>query len=376
MTVEAARRGVLRTRAAVLHEPATPLVIEDVTIDEPQAQEVLVGILAAGICHSDYHYMRGDLSCPLPAVLGHEGCGVVEAVGPGVTRVAPGDRVVLMWRPACGHCRFCLTGRPALCEIGQRSRQTGGLLDGTSRLHLRGAEVKHFLGVSCLAERSVVAEQSVLRVAPDTPVEIAAMAGCAVVTGVGVALNVIGDAPGRAVLVLGAGGVGLSCVMGAKLIGADPIIVADLSPDKLALAAELGASHLIHAGEEDVVEAVTGICPGGVDWAIEAVGLTQTLEQAIGCLASAGTAVAIGLGHKDARFSARINHLVQGDRGVRGSLYGSSNTPLDIPRILRLHASGRLPLDRLLGRTYPLDAVNEAYEDLATGAVGRGLIRP
>jgi Zn-dependent alcohol dehydrogenase len=222
----------------------------------------------------------------------------------------------------------------------------------------------------------VVAEESVLPIPSEIPPEIGAMVGCAVVTGIGAALNVIGNAAGRAVLVIGAGGVGLSCVLGAQLIGAAPIIVADLAPHRLQLASELGATHRIDAGRDDVLDAVQEICPGGVDWALEAVGSPATMEQAIACLAPAGTAVAIGLGHKDARFSAPINHLVQGDRGVRGSLYGSSNIPVDIPRILDLYEAGRLPLDRLLGETYPLAHVNQAYEDLAAGALGRALIRP
>jgi Zn-dependent alcohol dehydrogenase len=363
-------------KAAVMHAPSTPLAIEELTLQEPREREVLVTVTAAGVCHSDYHYMQGHLPCPSPIVLGHEGAGIVEAVGPGVTRVAPGDQVVLMWRPRCGACKYCLAGRPALCEIGRLAREKGGLLDGSSRLRLGEDVVHHFLGVSCFAEQCVVAEESLLSVPSRIPQEIVAMAGCAVVTGIGVSLNVIGQAAGRSVLVIGAGGVGLSCVMGAQLVGADPIIVVDLAADKLALAGELGATHQLDATGIDVADAIQEICPGGVDWALEAVGQPATMEQAIASLAPGGTAVAIGLGQKGASFSAPINHLVQGDRGVRGSLYGSSNIPLDIPRILKLYESGRLPLDRLLGRTYPLSAVNEAYQDLAAGALGRGLIRP
>lgn len=363
-------------KAAVLHAPATPLRIEDVTLDEPRAGEVLVNVAAAGVCHSDYHYMRGDLPCPLPVVLGHEGSGTVEAVGPEVTKVSVGDPVVLMWRPRCGSCGFCLNGRPALCRIGQLARERGGLLDGTSRLRQGDTEFRHFLGVSCFAEKCVVAEQSLLPIPAGISAEVGAMVGCAVITGIGVVLNVVREATGEPVLIIGAGGVGLSCVMGAYLAGADPIIVADLSSDRLALARELGATHTILVRSEGLPDAVNDICEGGVSWALEAVGLAETLEDAIACLAPGGTAVAIGLGQADARFSARINHLVQGDRSVRGSLYGSANTPLDIPRILRLYQADRLPLERLLGRRYPLSAVNDAYAELARGATGRALICP
>jgi Zn-dependent alcohol dehydrogenase len=202
------------------------------------------------------------------------------------------------------------------------------------------------------------------------------MVGCAAVTGIGAMLNVVGRAPGRAVLIIGAGGVGLSCVIGARLIGAAPVIVADLAADRLDLATELGADHCIDVGEQDLASALAELSPRGVDWAVDAVGLAETLEQAIGSLCDGGTAIAVGLGHQDTQFTTRVNHLVQGDRAIRGCLYGSANTPVDIPRILDLYAGGRLPFDKLLGREYALDEVNEAYAHLARGEVGRALIRP
>jgi Zn-dependent alcohol dehydrogenase len=363
-------------RAAVLHRPGTPLELEDVTLDDPQAGEVRVRLSAVGVCHSDYHYMVGDIPCPLPIVLGHEGTGEVVAVGSGVTRVAPGDSVVLTWRPRCGQCRFCSSGRPALCQSGRRAVQSGGLLDGTTRLHLDGAPLRHFLGASCLAEECVVAEQSIVAIPSTVPPRIAAILGCAVITGVGAVLNVLQNPAGSSVLVLGAGGVGLSCVMGAKLVGADPIIVADVEANKLALAAELGATHCLDASQDSVVEAVNAICDGGVDWALEAIGLSQTVEQAIACVRTGGTAVAMGLAKPETTFSVRSNALVQGEKQIRGSLYGSANLPVDVPRILHLYESGRLPLDKLLGRSYPLEGVNDAYGDLVAGAVGRSIILP
>jgi Zn-dependent alcohol dehydrogenase len=364
-------------KAAVFHEPGRPLAIEDVTLDAPREREVLVRVEAAGVCHTDLHYMTGDLACPTPAVPGHEGAGMVEEVGPGVTTVSPGDAVVLMWRPRCGRCRFCAEGRPALCESAKIQKATGGLLDGTTRLRLgSGQEVKHLLGVSCFAERCVVAEQSVIRVPHDIPFQVAALVGCAVITGMGAVLNVVGNATGASVLVLGAGGVGLSSVIGAKLAGAHPLIVADVVPARLALATRFGATHTIDVSTNDLVPAVHDICPGGVDWALEAIGRTQTIEEALSCLRTGGSVVAIGLGKVGATFQVPLNELVQQEKRVIGSLYGSANTLTDIPKLLALYQAGRLPLEDLLGQAYPLSGVNDAYRALVEGSVGRAVVLP
>lgn len=359
-------------RAAVLREPGRPLSIEDLALADPHPGEVLVRVEAAGVCHSDYHYMTGDLRCPLPAVLGHEGTGVVEAVGAGVTRVRPGDTVCLMWRPRCGECEYCAVGRPGLCVKGAVQARTGGLMDGTSRL----GDVHHLLGVSCFAERCVVAEASVVPVPAGIPVHIAAIAGCAVVTGVGAVLNVVRDAAGRGLLVLGAGGVGLSAVMGAALVGASPIVVADISSARLELAKRLGATHVVDAGTDDVVGTVRRICRPGAHWAVEAVGRPSTLEQAVASLRPGGTAVAVGLGRAGETFAVPTNELVQMEKRVVGSLYGSANPLVDLPRLFSLYAAGKLPLDRLLGDSYPLARVNEAYQALMGGSVGRAVIVP
>ena len=366
----------LTTRAAVLYEPGQPLRIEELSLERPRAGEVLVRVEAAGVCHTDLHYMNGDLTCAMPVVPGHEGAGVVEAVGEGVTSVVPGDAVVLMWRPRCGSCDYCSSGRPALCESSLIQRSTGGLLDGTSRLRRGRQDVRHLLGVSCFAERCVVAEQSVIPVPAGIPPRVAALVGCAVITGTGAVLNVIGHAAGASVLVVGAGGVGLSSVIGAHLLGAYPIIVADLQPEKLALAARLGATHLIDVSGRSLVDAVNEVAPGGVDWGIEAVGRPAGVEQLLACLRPGGTAIAIGLGKVDSAFQVPLNDLVQKEKHVVGSLYGSANTVTDVPRLLELYRAGRLPLDDLLGPTYPLSEVNEAYRSLVSGATGRAVIVP
>ncbi|MEU6264537.1 zinc-binding dehydrogenase [Saccharopolyspora shandongensis] len=363
-------------KAAVLHRPGTPLTVEDVDLDDPGPGEVTVRVLAAGVCHSDLHYMNGDLNGRLPAVLGHEGAGVVERVGEGVTRVSPGDTVVTLWRPRCGDCTFCLTGRPALCALGKVQAGSGGLLDGTSRLGLNGEKIHHLMGVSCFAEKCVVSERSVVAIDPSVPPAIAAITGCAVVTGVGAALNVMKDAAGEGVVVIGAGGVGLSAVMGLRLIGANPIVAVDTVDAKLEKALELGATHTVNARTHDLAEELAKISPKPMSWSLDAVGAPQTLEQAIETVGTGGTVVAVGLGKVGATVPVPINPLVQQEKRLIGSLYGSANTPVDIPKLVDLYKAGRLPLDKLLGEQYELSEINEAYAALSQGATGRAVIMP
>ena len=366
-------------RAAVLRTVGEPLAIEDVALDAPGPGEVLVRIEAAGVCHSDLHYMTGDLPAKLPLVVGHEGAGIVEALGPGAgDRVAIGDRVALLWRPRCGECDACVRGNPVLCRFGRVFAQTNGLFDGTTRLHSPdGAErIHHLMGVSCFAERVVVSETSVAKVPDGVPPEVAAIAACAVITGVGAVLNAVDSPGGRPLGILGAGGVGLAAVMGAHLAGAEPIIAIDLDAAKLELARRFGATHTIDAGREDVVARVQELTDGGAPWMIDAVGAPATMQQAVACLAPEGTLVAIGLSRADATFPVPINELVQRQKRIVGSLYGSSNPRIDLPRIFALYLAGRLPLDELIGTRRPLAEVNEAYAELRQGAAGRGILIP
>lgn len=363
-------------RAAVLHRVGAPLDVEDLELDRPHVGEVRVRIEAAGVCHSDYHYMAGDITCPLPVVLGHEGAGVVVETGPGVSLVAPGDRVALLWRPRCGRCTYCLTGQPVLCQAARLQAATGGLLDGTTRLRLGQQEVHHFLGVSCFAEEAVVSETSLVRVPEGVPPHIAAIAGCAVITGVGAVLNVVERAAGSTLLVFGAGGVGLSAVMGARLAGAGQVVVVDVDPARLQLATRLGATDVIDATQEDVPDAVAAVAPDGVDWAIEAIGRPETLRQAFTALRPGGTLVAIGLARSDAVFEVPINELVQRQKRVVGSLYGSANPAIDLPRLFSLYLSGLLPLDDLVGERYSLSEINRAFAGLTHGTVGRSVVEP
>ncbi|QHC64654.1 zinc-binding dehydrogenase [Rathayibacter festucae] len=370
----------------MLREFGAPLAVEELDVADPGRGELLVEIDAAGVCHSDLHYLRGDLRCPLPVVPGHEGAGRIVALGPDLREgFALGDRVALLWRPNCGRCRQCVAGRPIMCEYGPVQAASGGLLDGTSRLSAAGETVHHLLGVSCFAERVVVPERSVVRVPDDVPAEIAAIAGCAVITGVGAVLNVIGACLGDAVVVIGAGGVGLSAVMGARAAGATTVVAVDVDADRLALARRLGATHVIDGSSSssssgssggDAVEQLLALVPGGVPWVIEAVGRPETLASAVAMLQPGGTAVAVGLGRVGQSVGIPVNDLVQKQKRVVGSLYGSSIPQLDLPRIFELYRRGALPLDELVGERFALEDIGAAFEALEHGSVGRSIVVP
>lgn len=362
-------------KAAVLNTVGQPLALEDLTLEKPREGEVLIDVTAAGVCHSDLHYMTGDLAARLPMVLGHEGTGVVRETGPGVTRVKPGDTVITMWRPRCGNCEFCTTGRPAMCVAGKVHGATNGLIDGTTRLRRAdGEEVHHLMGVSCFAEQAVVNERSLIAIDPGLPREIAAITGCAVATGVGVVLTHLRNSIGEGVVVIGAGGVGLSTIMGLNLIGAHPIVAVDTVDSKLEKARTLGATHTVNATEADLAEELAKVSKRPFKWAVEAVGLPQTVSQAFSAVGVGGTVVGVGLGRVGAAAEIPVNELVQQEKRLIGSLYGSANSPVFIPQIIELYQSGKLPLDQLLGNVYELDRVNDAYDELAQGAIGRGVI--
>jgi NDMA-dependent alcohol dehydrogenase len=364
-------------KAVVLGAVNEPLRVEEVTLDPPKYGEVLVEIRAAGVCHSDYHFMRGDLPISLPCVLGHEGAGVVREIGLGVTAVQPGDHVVLLFRSNCGHCEFCSLGRPALCSTAARIRSSGRLLDGTSRLHLNGTELRHLHGVSCFAERSVVTEQACVPIPMDIPFEVAAVLGCGVMTGVGAVINTASVNAGSSVLVIGAGGVGLSSVLGAALVGAQPIIVADVLETKLDLATQLGATHTINPQERDLVEQVMELTSGeGVDYAFEAIGNPRTMREAFAALRRGGVATAVGIAPHGAEVTVDAGQLVYQEKKLQGSYYGSSHFQADVPRLLQLYKAGKLPIDRLISRRYPLDQVNEAFGALIAGEVARSVLIP
>lgn len=365
----------MKAKAAVLFEAGQKLEIRDVEVQGPQAGEVLVRMAAAGICHSDLHAMTGHLVASLPAILGHEGSGIVAEVGPGVTAVKPGDHVIPLWRLSCGSCEYCSDGRPALCPEGTQIRMTGRLLDGTTRFTLDGKEIKHFAGVSSFSEYSVIPARAVLKIPDDFPLDRAALLGCAVITGVGAVFNCARVRPGSSVAVFGAGGIGLNIIQGAAIAGAEKIVAVDVLANKLEFAKQFGATHTINGSTGNAVEQIKALTDGkGVEYAFEAIGLPATMRQAYDSLRKRGMAVVVGVTPMTAEVSVPVMTLVYEERILTGSVYGSSRPAIDIPKLIALYRSGKLKLDELLTRRYPFAEINEAYGALERGEVARSVV--
>lgn len=365
----------MKSRAAVLFEVGRALEVLEVEVAPPRAGEVLLRMAAAGVCHTDRHVMTGHVAAPLPAVLGHEGAGVVVEVGAGVTSVRPGDHVIPLWRLSCGACEYCSDGRPALCGEGMRVRTTGCLLDGTTRFTLDGAPLKHFCGVSSFAEYAVIPERGVLQIPDDLPLDRAALLGCAVVSGVGAVFNAARVRPGSSVAVFGAGGVGLNVVQGAAIAGAGTIIAVDVVPRKLEWARRFGATHVVDAGRGSPVAEVRALAGGaGVNYAFEAIGEPAAMRQAYDTLAKRGVCVVLGVTPPAAEVAVPVMSLVFEERVLTGSIYGAGRPRLEIPKLIQLYRGGKLKLDELLTRTYPFAEINEAYAALERGEVARCVV--
>ena len=348
------------------------LEVTELDLDPPAAGEVLVRLHASGVCHSDLNAADGTAETPCPAVLGHEGAGVVEAVGAGVG-LAPGTRVVLSWLPACGDCAECRRDLPHLCGSAWAAMATGGLLDGTPRLSRDGEPVFHYSFLSSFAERAVVPAGCCIPVPPDVPLDVAALVGCAVTTGTGAVWRTAGVRAGEGVCVFGCGGVGLSAVMGAVVADAAPIVAVDLDEDKLELALELGATEAIvwSEGAEATAEQVRSASGGGVDYAIEASGRTDAGLAAFLSTRPRGAAVLIGIPSADAVLALPAQSIVRTERRVLGSLYGSARPERDFPALLELYLRGKLPLERLISARLPLEAVERAFDSLRASSGAR-----
>ena len=369
------KAAVLRSMGAELPYAQTrPLTIEMLELDPPGRGEVLVRIAAAGLCHSDLSVINGNRPRPLPMALGHEAAGVVEALGEGVDDLSPGDHVVMVFMPSCGHCNCCSEGRPALCEPGAAANSKGELLDGGSRLHLGSERIHHHLGCSAFAEYAVVSRRSLVKIDKSLPLTEAAMFGCAVLTGVGAVVNTAGVKPGQRVAVIGLGGVGLASLLGAVASGAAQIIAVDLSSDKLVLAKALGATAVINGGDQDAVEQVRALTNGGVDFAFEMAGSIKALDSAIRMTKRGGTTVTAGLPPPEQNLPLNIVSLVGEERTLKGSYIGSSVPVRDIPRYIDLYKAGRLPVDRLMSGSLGLDDINLGFDRLHRGEVVRQLI--
>ena len=363
------------SKAAILFEAGQKLEIREVEVQDPGPGEVRIKMVAGGVCHSDLHVMKGHLGAPLPAILGHEGAGVVADIGVGVTSVQPGDHVIPIWRLSCGECEYCTGGRPALCAAGTEIRWSGRLLDGSSRFSLDGEEIKHFAGVSSFSNYTVLHEKAVLKIPDDLPLDRAAILGCAVITGVGAVINAARVKPGSTVAVFGTGGVGLNVVQGAVLAGAKKIIAVDLLESRLEHARLFGATHAVNGSKEDPVERVRALTGGkGTDYAFEVIGLPETMRQAYDSLAKRGIAVVIGVTPTTAEVSVPSLSLVFEERTLTGSVYGSAAPRTDIPRLIDLYRASKIKLDELLTHTYPLEQINEAYEALERGDTVRSVV--
>jgi S-(hydroxymethyl)glutathione dehydrogenase/alcohol dehydrogenase len=365
----------LQTRAAVLWEPGKPWEITTLDLDEPHAGEVLIRLVASGLCHSDEHVRDGTLPSRYPIVGGHEGAGVVEAVGPEVTGLAPGDHIVCSFIPACGRCRYCSTGRQNLCDLGANA-VTGCLPDGTFRFHRNGTDFGGMCMLGTFAERMVISQHSCVKVAPELPLTSAVLVGCGVPTGWGAAVNTGGVRAGDVVVVYGVGGIGSNAVQGARLSGARHVVVVDPVEFKRDAAARLGATHAV-ASAAEAQELVTSLTRGqGADVAIvtSSAAESDVITAGFDVIGKGGVLVLVSLGSPELNIHLSSLMMVTYEKQVRGSLFGSSNPMHDIPRMLELYEQGLVELDALITRHYTLDQVNDGYEDLLAGRNIRGVI--
>ena len=374
----------MRMKAAVMYEQglprpyaeSLPFRIEDVDLDPPGDGEVLIKVRAAGLCHSDLSQVEGLRKRKLPVVGGHEAAGVILEVGRGVTRMAPGDHVVMTVVSGCGACRTCSLGRPALCDSVTAPRIQGLLATGTRRLSRQGQPIFHYSGISGFAQYAVSVPGSLIKIDPEIPLEDAALFGCAVVTGAGAVFNTAGVKQGEAVAIVGLGGVGLNGVMAARIAGAAQIIGIDVHPGKFALAQELGATHTLDAADADLVAKVRDFTSGGVDYAFEMSGAAAAVAMAYALTRKGGEVICVGLGATEALHQYRHAGLVSEEKALRGSFMGSCVPERDIPLYLSYYKDGRMPVDKLRSGKIGFDALNLSLDQLDRGEVVRQVLMP
>ena len=374
-TIEA-RVAVLRTVGVPRpYQVSRPLSIETVELDPPGPEEVLVEILAAGLCHSDLSVIDGNRPRPVPMALGHECAARVSALGADVSDLSIGDLVIAVFVPSCRVCEPCVGGRPALCEPGARANGAGTLLSGARRLH-RGAEsLHHHLGVSAFGTHAVVSRRSLVRPDVAVPPTVAALMGCAVLTGVGAVVNTARIDAGARVAIVGLGGVGLAALLGARAAGASVRIAVDPSADKRQLALELGATHVFDPQDPDAIEALRSLTRGGVDAAFEMAGVTAALEFAWRATRRGGSTVVAGLAPPAARFALSPVELVAEERALLGSYLGGGDPMRDIPKYLEWYRAGQLPVERLVSAELALEDINQGFDALADGRAVRQIVR-
>lgn len=356
-------------KAAVLRGIGSQLTVEEVAIDNPKSHEVLVRTAACGVCHSDLHYIEGSHTCSLPTILGHESAGVVEKVGSQVTYVKPGDHVVTCLSVFCGHCEFCTTGRPFSCQ----NPETGRSSDEVPRLCQDQKEVHQFYSLSSFAEQMLIHEHALVKVRPDMPLDRAALIGCSVTTGFGAVINTADIEVGSCVAVIGCGGVGLSAINGAAIAGAGRIIAVDIKGSKLSLAQYFGASDIVDASQGDPVEQIKEMTGGGVEYSFEALGLKKTSEQAFAMLRPSGVATIIGMVPEGEMLEIHAIDLLD-DKKLQGSNMGSNRFRQDMPRYVEFYLDGKLRLDAMISRRIKLEQINDAFDEMKSGAVARSVI--
>jgi S-(hydroxymethyl)glutathione dehydrogenase/alcohol dehydrogenase len=363
--------STLHAKAAVMEEAGRPLVVADIEVAEPEGHEILVRTAAAGLCHSDLLFLEGSWPHPVPTILGHEVTGAVEAVGPGVTRFAPGDTVIGCAGGGCYRCRFCVVGRPLLCERRVEHERAAGAVPRLSR----GGEAIHQYGqLSGFSTLLLVHEDAAVRIPTEIPPRLAAILGCAVATGLGAVFNTARVDPGDSVVVTGCGGVGLSAVQGARIAGAGTIVAVDVVPMKLELARGLGATDAVDASDEDAIERVLELTGGGASHVIEASGVGRMAEEAIAMAAPGGTITLVGLPAQGTRVSFDPATLIPGERVIRGSHVGSLRPTIDVPRYASMYLRGQLLLEPLVSSQIPLSAVNDGFAAMERGEVARAVI--
>jgi len=371
---------VIRFRGAVLREAvprpyveSRPLEIVELELPDPGPGEVLVKVGAASLCRSDLSVVTGARVWPLPMVIGHEAAGTVAAVGPGVTGLVPGDDVVLVYLPQCGHCVRCRRGEAWLCDVGVAANNVGELLTGGTRLTLDGEPIHHHMGVAAFAQYTLVAEASAVKVPPGLAASDTCIFGCAVLCGAGTALNTAGVSDGESVAVVGLGAVGLSAILGTKVAGARRIVAIDRLETKLAAAMSLGVTDVVVA-DDAAPDRVAGLVPGGLDHAIEASGTLEGFDLAAGLVRRGGTVTTLGLPGPGVSHDLGLAPLVAKGITIRGSYLGSCVTKSDVPRFIELHQEGRLPVDKLVSHHIQLDDINIALDRLADGKALRQVI--
>ncbi len=362
-----------RTKAALLEETGRALQLTELDIEGPRANEVAIRVVACGLCHSDYSCIHGIVRTPLPAVLGHEAAGVVEAVGAEVAHLRVGDHVIVALTPACGRCEFCAEEKPFLCTQMFATLGNCTMPDGTTRLSRGGAPVHQLCAIGGFAEHAVVPAGCAVRVDADLPLETICLIGCGVTTGVGAALNTAGVRPGTTVAVLGCGGVGLSVIQGARIAGAKTIVAVDPVPARRELAVTLGATHAVDPRGEDSTRAVKKIVPGGVHYAFEVIGRPDTMAQAFAMVRASGLAIVVGVTSPSDSVPIRAGGFQQ-QKAIIGSAYGSAVPRRDFPRFIELYRKGELRLEPMITAQIALEEVNEAFEAMTRGEGARSVI--